>query len=750
MVVFTVIFTILSSTLTKGFQDLENRDVQDDVTMSMDTLDGRISELAIKLSDWTQWDDSYTFVQDQNQTYIETNLQVSSLTLLKLNFIVFLDERGDIIFKKFVDREGNELPFPSGLEKYFSTLGPLSTGQASQDIIKKGIVVTSEGAFTVVSNGITSSDGTAPMKGRIAFGYLLDNAAVNQLAMIGLKVSHASYGADPMPADFVEPERMLSKDNPIFAAKPQSPDVIAGYAFIPDIFGAPGLMLKVEANRPIYAQGQAVLALLKKIMFIVAFVFMAIISLLFEFLVLRRLAGLSAEITKIDARDKKLIRLPVSGKDEIALLVNKINKMLENINVAEGQKEGLEDALLAEGNRLKERNLFLENIRKASLNILEDVAESESKLSQKTVALEKQTEQYESILGFLKSIGDGVVATDLEGKIIFFNEAAERLFGQKSGDVFGKDVSQVKKLYSEKNPEKTVEVTHDSLRTGKSYNSESQHYFILRQDGSQLPVSFSVSPIFNKEKKMQGAIAVYRDVAEEREIEKTKDNFLSVAAHQLRTPLAGIRWTIESLLDGDAGKISKEAKNYLEQISENNQRLVDLVNDLLDVSRINMGKAQEEAVPINICKMLQEVADSQYGMAKERGITISFEKVCALNPDVKSAPKHLFQALENLISNSIKYTPKGGNIIVAADFEQEEVIISVADNGIGIPKEDQVKIFTKFFRASNAVLKETEGSGLGLNVVKSFIEEAGGKIRFESVEGKGTTFFITLPAYKAK
>jgi signal transduction histidine kinase len=251
-----------------------------------------------------------------------------------------------------------------------------------------------------------------------------------------------------------------------------------------------------------------------------------------------------------------------------------------------------------------------------------------------------------------------------------------------------------------------------------------------------------------KDGKILGVVSVFQDITERYNLEKEKDDFISIAAHQLRTPLSGIRWMIESLLEGDDGELTEEAKKSLEQMYENNQRLVILVNDLLDVSRINMGKSKEEPMLVNVSKTLEEAIEGLKGLAEERGVMISHEKVFALDPKIKIAPRQFFQALENLISNAIKYTPRDGNVKITADFKKDKVIITVSDSGIGIPKNDQENIFRKFFRASNAVLKETEGSGLGLNVVKSFLEGAGGRIWFESQEGKGTTFFIELPTSK--
>ena len=244
-------------------------------------------------------------------------------------------------------------------------------------------------------------------------------------------------------------------------------------------------------------------------------------------------------------------------------------------------------------------------------------------------------------------------------------------------------------------------------------------------------------------------MGVFQDITECHKIEKEKDNFMSITAHQLRTPLSGIRWMLESLLDGDAGKLSREAKDYLKQISENNQRLVTVVNDLLDVSRINMGKNKEASIPVDICKILQEAVETLKGLANERKVEIFYEKTPSLKSKIKASPKHLFQALENLISNAIRYTPGGGKVKVVADKKDGKVLVSIIDTGIGIPKKDQDKIFSKFFRASNAVLKEADGSGLGLNVVKLFIEENGGKVWFKSEEGKGSTFYVALPFWEA-
>jgi len=337
-----------------------------------------------------------------------------------------------------------------------------------------------------------------------------------------------------------------------------------------------------------------------------------------------------------------------------------------------------------------------------------------------------------------------VLAIDLEGSLNFVNLTAAKMISRAEnqpliGEKYADNFLFVKGRGDDK---KKIDPVEEVFKNSDIYVLPNDCYLYIQSEN--IPVSGSFAPIIKKG-KILGAVGVFQDITERHKIEKEKDNFLSITAHQLRTPLSGIRWMLESLIDGDAGKLPKKAKEYLEQISENNQRLATVVNDLLDVSRINMGKNKEAPVAVNICKTLQEAIIALKNLAKERQVAVFYEKKCSPDLEIKANPKHLFQALENLISNAIRYTLKGGKVEIVAKAEKEKVLISITDTGIGIPQKDQNKIFGKFFRAANAVLKETDGSGLGLNVVKLFIEENGGKVWFESEEGKGATFYVALP-----
>jgi len=232
---------------------------------------------------------------------------------------------------------------------------------------------------------------------------------------------------------------------------------------------------------------------------------------------------------------------------------------------------------------------------------------------------------------------------------------------------------------------------------------------------------------------------------QQKEIDKMKTEFLSIAAHQLRTPLGSMRWNIEMLLGGDVGEIPKTTKEVIKQVYESNQRMINLVNDLLNVSKIEQGKMKNKPELTDILKIIKEVIGEMKIEAEKKSISISLmiEKDSLFK--VFLDRKRFREVMQNLLSNSIKYNCRGGRVVVGIKSLNGCMQISVRNTGTGIPKKDQTRVFSKFFRASNAVKSETTGSGLGLFVVKSYVESWGGKVWFESVEGRETTFYFTIP-----
>jgi len=232
---------------------------------------------------------------------------------------------------------------------------------------------------------------------------------------------------------------------------------------------------------------------------------------------------------------------------------------------------------------------------------------------------------------------------------------------------------------------------------------------------------------------------------EKEKIENIQSDFVTLASHQLRTPLSAIKWSAEILLSRRPGDLTSKQLMYLEQIYRSNDRAINLVNDLLDVSRIQEGEIHLEFRQVKVEKVIQEIIDSFNTLIKSSKVSINFEIINGPLPAVETDADKLKRIVINLLSNSIKYTPASGKIRITVEKSDDHIKVSVSDSGIGIPKKEHNKIFKKFFRGPNVIKLAPDGTGLGLYIAKSLVEVMGGKINFKSEEGNGTTFYFTIP-----
>ena len=393
----------------------------------------------------------------------------------------------------------------------------------------------------------------------------------------------------------------------------------------------------------------------------------------------------------------------------------------------------------------------IRNSRRAILNVLEDLELNNNTLEQKTTEL-KLSEQ--AILqkkavdeAILSSIGDGLVVVDKVGIITYINNAFEKMLGWKSKEVLGKNISDIVPMEYEKGdlvPFNERILTKVLAREVVVANLTNPFYYI-RKDKSRFPASSIVNPIvLNGE--VIGVVKTFRDITREKEIDKTKTEFVSLASHQLRTPLSTISWYTEMLLSGDAGKLKKEQERYLNEIYKGNQRMVSLVNALLSVSRMDLGTFVLESEPTDIVLLVRNIVREQKPQIDRKKIKFSSEFDTNI-PFIETDPKLLSMVVQNLLSNSVKYTPNKGKIKISLilDKKNKKIIFKILDSGYGIPKNQQDKIFTKLFRADNVREKDTEGTGLGLYIVKAIVDNSGGKVWFDSKENKGSTFYVSLP-----
>ena len=354
-----------------------------------------------------------------------------------------------------------------------------------------------------------------------------------------------------------------------------------------------------------------------------------------------------------------------------------------------------------------------------------------------TSDVEKQIQSkfYTSIL---QNSNDAIISEDLNGVVTSWNEAAEMMYGYSSEEMIGKPVNLViPEGYDD------VEQRLDSIKKGVAIgNFETLR---KRKNGTLFNVSLSVSPITSDDSnRVIGASIIARDITREKEIDLEKTEFVSLASHQLKTPVGAIGWNLEMLQGGDYGLLSPRQKESVVDMYKLNRRMNELINGLLNISRIEMGMFVVDLVPTNWGSVCDEVIlelEPQILLKKQslsKGYSDNLEAIPA-------DPKLLRVILQNYISNAVKYTPDEGRISVTLDSSDGSLIIKVSNTGDPIPDKDKSKIFSKLFRASDAQKRDPDGNGLGLYMVRKITESCGGRVWFESEKGEDTVFYASFP-----
>ncbi|MFZ3068753.1 MAG: ATP-binding protein [Microgenomates group bacterium] len=338
----------------------------------------------------------------------------------------------------------------------------------------------------------------------------------------------------------------------------------------------------------------------------------------------------------------------------------------------------------------------------------------------------------------VEGVSDMVTITDENGVIIYVNGMAEKITGYKKEVMLGK----TPRLWGRQMDEEFYKKFWETIKEDKKpFWGEVTN---KRKNGELYEAEVNISPILDDSGKLLFFVSIERDLTKTKAIERVKKEFISLASHQLRTPLSAVKWFGKMLISGDAGDLNPVQKEYVEKIYESNEREIRLVNSILNVSRIESGKILIEPRSTDLTKLVSSVVTDFKLEVEELGkkLTAVIDKKI---PKIYIDEDQMRHVYANLISNAIRYTNKRGKIVVKVYLSKKSVVTEVKDNGIGIPKGEQKGVFEKFFRASNALKVETDGTGLGLFLSKIIVESSGGKMGFRSREGKGSTFWFTLP-----
>lgn len=429
------------------------------------------------------------------------------------------------------------------------------------------------------------------------------------------------------------------------------------------------------------------------------------------------------------------------GGQVIGRLARSIDDLVKSFSIrlreARIETEKLRDAVKAApiavtGESDSARLAEMRDTQAAMLNLLEDL-EKERNVSRDEAA---------RIRTVITSIVDGVIMVGTDGLIRVINPTAVRMLGLGDVDAAGKRYGDILPPFENMKGEPLGEDEHPvqkSLHTGQIASGQ---LTIVRKDGT-LPVSYRTAPVISGS-QLVGIVVVFRDIVDEVELDRAKSEFVSIASHQLKTPLNGIRWYIESILDGDFGELTEELRGAIGDVHESSLHMAELIDTLLNVSRIESGRVRIDPQPVALKGVVEEVLNEVRPAVEGKKVVVSTEFDPQV-PEIKLDRNLIKVVVQNFITNAIKYSKDGGPVSVTLSKEDGNAKLAVKDTGYGIPLEQQKNIFKKMFRAENVQEKKIEGNGLGLYIAKSVIDTFGGRIWFESVENEGTTFYFTVP-----
>lgn len=355
------------------------------------------------------------------------------------------------------------------------------------------------------------------------------------------------------------------------------------------------------------------------------------------------------------------------------------------------------------------------------------------KLEQEKDVISAEKNRIDSVLS---AIVDGIIALDFNKNIIFANRAAETITGFSQNELKNKSIDSLLHLYAD-----TEEIPSNTY-CNTPFN---QPVTLVGKEGKQAKVNLTTSKIDSTVQTNLGCLLILHDLSREEELEKMKLDFVSMASHELKTPLTSIIGYLSVFINENKGKIPTDEIDLLEKSQVSAQQLLTLVQNILNVNKIERDQLAVSPQPIDYEAILQKSVEDLQNQAKQKNITLTLNLPKEAVPKVLADPIRIGEVVTNLVANAINYTNAGGKVDASLEASPTEVTTRVSDSGVGIPKEAIPHLFNKFFRVSNITQQASKGTGLGLYIARSIITKLGGKIWVESEMGQGSKFYFTLP-----
>jgi PAS domain S-box-containing protein len=669
---FALNYTVLQLVILPSFEQVENTEAGKNLDRVLNALNTELQELRANAGDYANWDDSYAFVNGQDNGFEQANATPVSMTHLDLAVFAVLDRQGRLRLGRMRGGD-NVIAIPRELLPYLDELRLRFAAQGGE-----GVVATTLGLWLIAVQPILRSDGSGPAAGTLIMARWLDDnvhARLEQRTREELTLWPAD--AVELPAEETASLRELSSSAASPLLQTHHGSDVAAYGLLRDIAGRPALLLRVDTPRHATLLGAAAVRRTTLGFVVTAVVALLVLGVLLQRLVVRPLTALTAHMLAIRRTGDLSRPLDLAGDDEIGALARAFDDM------------------------------------RASLHTMQ-----------------------QELRDTFDSIGDPFFAVDPGLRLTMVNRRCLEVWGKATPEVAGQPLWAVL-------PQLQGHAILDRIRRVLATGCAERFEFFSPVTDKW--VEYSITP------RRAGGLVIYvQDIAARKAAEEAKAAFLATMSHEIRTPLTAILGFSDLLA---RSPLSPEQHEQLRIVRDTGRTLLTVVNDILDLSKLEAGKMSLERIPLELPALLNEALATVELLGAEKGLTFRPELAPDLPAWVQGDPARLKQVVGNLLFNALKFTEKGGIVLRARPVDDDDakvrIRIEVADTGIGITEEQLPRLFGLFKQADQSTTRRFGGTGLGLAICKRLIEAMGGAIGAASRSGAGSTFWFELPLPRA-
>jgi len=691
--VLTAAFTLTHKMQLSNFLELEQTDTLQNVEKVQNAVLTQQGYLDYINQDWACWDDTYKFIEDGNQKYIDVDIQNETLASLRINVMIFVNNNGSVVYAKSVDTyTEKEKPVPKELLKLIEN-GTLLTKNDKDKI--SGFVLLDEDPMFISCHPILTTKYLGPSRGTLIFGRYFDDSLLESFKEI-TSSSLLMHRVDrDMPPDFQAKLNNFPENPSRPVIESLSEEKIAGYFEFKDISGQPAFIMRADFPRDLYAHGETILNQMYLLLLLTGLLTGVGVKIALDRLFISRLVEVDDFVTKVRSEKDLSKRLTLKDNDELYRLSREINGMLNEIDLAEQELKAQE----------REKKVLLDSLNElvVFVNPHFDIIWANK------AALEYMKMSLQEAVGMcLKSTLD--ISCPLSEYI-----QLEQIFvvgNKKSWEFTAKD--------------------------GRVWSV--QAIPVTEEDGTIIGILETCREI--TEKKVAEKLLQEKQIAEV--ANRTKSEFLANISHELRTPLNSIIGFSDLLYEQAYGELSEKQLKAVSNISKSGKHLLHLINDILDLSKVEAGKLELNYNDFDLTAKLNMIKNLLSPIADRKNIKIEIDMDSNL-ATVRADEDKFIQIMYNLVDNAIKFSYENGLVKIGARKKGDMVEITVNDTGIGIKAEDHNKIFKPFSQIDSFSSKRSQGTGLGLSLVKQIVHLHGGYVWFRSNIGEGSTFAFAIP-----